>query len=303
MVNSTARPWKTLLPLIAVLSLLAAWSCYWFIALTVVKVAVANERLRLAEQGFALACSDETWGGYPFRFEFACSHPRATVEGDEKMSSAELSAVALAYNPWHVILLLDGPTNLRRADGRTTKLTHSRIAGSIKLEDNRIASASFEIPGASAAGLFTVRGILFHWRQQAKRPLDIALSFDNLALRTTSDEDLAIGHGELIGNIAADRRLNVENLELSSGTVRYWGAGHVEVDEAGRISGQLSTETNNLNGLLDIIEPVLLMSDQQEANFRLALGLLGQNAKADVLARDGKLFIGPFKVADLVPLY
>ena len=36
---------------------------------------------------------------------------------------------------------------------------------------------------------------------------------------------------------------------------------------------------------------------------RAMLGLLGNEAKVPVIARDGALYLGPFKVTDLPPLY
>jgi hypothetical protein len=273
------------------------------VALAVVKDIVERERLKLTERGYDFACGAESWRGYPFRLEFSCTAPSARIEGEERASSGDLVAAALAYNPWHVILLLDGPTDVVLAGGHRIELTHSRIVGSIEVQDSRITSSSFRITGAGAAGLFTVDGLLLHWRHQPQRSWDIALSFNKLAVHTTAADDLAIAHGEMTGYIARDRRLNVDRVELRQGNVQYWGTGHIEIDDARRIAGELSTETNDLNGLLDIIEPHLLMNDQQKTNFRLALGLLGKNAKADVLARDGVLYIGPFKAAEMLPLY
>ena len=45
------------------------------------------------------------------------------------------------------------------------------------------------------------------------------------------------------------------------------------------------------------------MSDQQRAAFKTIMGLLGQQAEADIIARDGELYVGPFKIANLLPLY
>jgi hypothetical protein len=45
------------------------------------------------------------------------------------------------------------------------------------------------------------------------------------------------------------------------------------------------------------------MNESDKAVLRTMLGLLGNEAKAPVIAKDGNLLIGPFKIADLVPLY
>ena len=52
-----------------------------------------------------------------------------------------------------------------------------------------------------------------------------------------------------------------------------------------------------------MVGPHLDLSDGQLANLRTMLGLLGNAAKAPIIAKDGVLYLGPFKVADLRPLY
>ena len=47
----------------------------------------------------------------------------------------------------------------------------------------------------------------------------------------------------------------------------------------------------------------LNLTDQQKKNFRMVLGLLGNAPKITITAQNGQLFVGPFKVRDLPPLY
>ena len=62
-------------PLAAVLLLLAGWSAYWFIAETTARRMAETRRSELAATGTRLTCGSESWGGYPFRFEFVCDRP------------------------------------------------------------------------------------------------------------------------------------------------------------------------------------------------------------------------------------
>jgi hypothetical protein len=75
MPNEAVRPWKMLLPLILVLVLAMAWSIYWFVAIGWPRTRLQSEREKLAGQGVSLTCTEESWGGFPFRFEFTCSSP------------------------------------------------------------------------------------------------------------------------------------------------------------------------------------------------------------------------------------
>ena len=56
-------------------------------------------------------------------------------------------------------------------------------------------------------------------------------------------------------------------------------------------------------GLSDCRIAALTGPASQVASLRKMLGLLGNESRADITARDGQLYVGPFKIADLIPLY
>jgi hypothetical protein len=114
---------------------------------------------------------------------------------------------------------------------------------------------------------------------------------------------LMVAAGSLLGTLRLDGVLAVSNIELQEGPTIYKGKGEVRLDTAHRIAGQLATETNDFDGLMRILEPHLEMTPDQFAGLKAMMGLLGQNSKATLIAQDGALYIGPFKVADLLPLY
>lgn len=131
----TPRPWRMLLPLLVVLVLAAAWSVYWLVAASAARNTF-DERMAFAtERGQRLDCASEDWGGYPFRFEFTCDKPVVTDKALGVLSSGRLRAVAMAYNPWHVLLLVDGPTIFTPAGRPPLTLDHHTILTSLQFAD------------------------------------------------------------------------------------------------------------------------------------------------------------------------
>lgn len=292
-----------LLPLAGVIALGVVWSIYWWIALGYAKAEFANERARLSGHGYDLKCETEDWAGYPFRFEFECRRPIVSLPEGARIESGNWLAVALAYKPWHVIILMNGPTTAVTPDGGFMELRHARAAASIVFDSNQMPAISMELNKVEIAGKLTLEHLLVHTRQGTSGTMDVAASAERFQWSSSNGALLDIDSGKLSGKFAPEPVFDVESVDLRKNNIRYWGSGPVALDNLHRLKGQLSTKTNDINGLLDIIMPLLLMDDSQKANLRMMLGLLGQNAKADIIALDGELYIGPFKVADLLPLY
>ena len=148
-----ARPWRMFLPLAAVLVLFGAWSVYWWIADTLAQQTMAAQRVQLASRGMSLVCGKERWGGYPFRFEFDCSEPTLSLQGRATVSASHLLAVAQAYNPTHVILLIDGPTRVTAAGAPPIDATHGRALVSLKVKGRHDGELEAEIPQLAVGGL------------------------------------------------------------------------------------------------------------------------------------------------------
>jgi len=303
MPNSAARSLRILLPLAAVLLLALLWTVYWFIAAGVAKTRFAEERSILAAQGVTLACAREAWGGYPFHFEFSCGSPVLRLEDRAEITSSELLLAALAYAPWQIVALLDGPTTVVARGASPMRADHQRAIAALTFDRDWRLKVSAEIPALAIQELGTTARLMLHTRPSGAGGTDIAASAKDILFQPTGTPPLAIGEGELLGTLSPDRALNIERLSLQQHAVRYWGTGTLELDTAHRPSGRLDTQTNDLNGLLDLLDPHLQLTDEQKAGLRSMLGLLGSEAKAPLIARDGVLYFGPFKLAQLKPLY
>lgn len=303
MPSSQARAWKMLLPLAAVLLLCALWTTYWFIASAIARERLSAERAALAARGVTLECMDEAWGGFPFRFEFICTSPLFRPGANASLKSERLHLVALAYAPRQVAALIDGPSIVSAPGIDATVAQHQRVLASLTYREEGGPLISAEIPALQVDGLGRIARLLLHARPSAGGGVDLALSAAGIDYRPAGKIPLALDTAEMTGSLRSGNLLEIERAAIEHGSVRYWGKGALALDQQRRPSGRIDTETNDINGLLGILEPHLKLSADQIAGLRVMLGLLGNEAKAPLIAQDGKLFLGPFAVADLAPVY
>lgn len=297
-----SRPWRMFLPLAAVLLLAIAWTTYWFVAKGMAESRFAEERGKLAAQGLKLVCTEETWGGFPFHFEFTCTSPVVTLENQAEVRSRSVLLTALAYAPWQVVALIDGPSTVSARGIVPTVAEHQRAIAAVTFDGDWKPKISAEIPALNVERWGSAEKIMFHARPSVTGA-DVAVSADKANYQPEGRPPLLIDRGDLLGSVSPDRVLTIENIAMEQGKVKYWGSGTVSLDEAHRPAGKIATQTNDLDGLFAIIGPHLEMTEEQKAGLRAMLGLLGNEAKAPLIAQNGMLYLGPFKIADLPPLY
>ena len=303
MPNSIFRSWRMYLPLAGVLLLALLWTIYWFVMSGIVQSRFAEERTRLAETGITLTCTKEDWGGYPFRFEFSCSSPHLERENEAEIRSSHLLLAALAYAPWQIVALVDGPSTIAAKGLVPANASHQRIIMAVTFDSNWKPKLSAEVPALSIADRGSAARIMLHTRPSAQGGTDVAISATEVNVQRPGRPAIALSEGELLGTLSPGMSLKIERISLQQDAVRYWGSGTVELDAQNRPSGKLDTETNDLDGLLALLEPHLQITPENKAGLRTILGLLGNEAKAPLIAKDGVLYLGPFKISEIKPLY
>lgn len=303
MPNAAPRPWRMFLPLTIILALTLLWSAYWLVASGIAKQRFTATRADLAAQGLTLVCSKESWGGYPFRFEFTCPSPKLSWDGGVELRATNLLMVALAYAPWQIAALVDGPTMLTGPIAGATEIKHQRALAAFTFGRDGQPSFSAELPGASAAGVGQAGKLMLFTRPSAAATTEIAFDASQVTLQPTGKPPLALDTATLRGTLNAGQSLKINKMELQQGQLRYWGSGTLALGPQHRVSGQIDTETNDIRALLAAAGPQLGLPDSKLANLRTMLGLLGNDAKVPIIAKDGVLYLGPFQVTELRPLY
>jgi hypothetical protein len=291
------------LPLALVLLLALIWTVYWFMASSIAKDRLAQERARMSAQGLQLSCTSEGWGGYPFHFEFSCSSPVLTYAGKAELRAADLLLVALAYAPWQVAALITGPTTISGPGLVPTEVRHQRALAAVTFGKSWQPSFSAELPAVAITGVGSADKLTVFTRPAAEGGTDVAVEATGMTYAPDGKPPVSMDSGNLLGTLQNDQAFRLDKFELSQGPLRYWGTGKLSLDGQHRIAGQIDTETNDIQKLLATAGPYLGLTDSKLANLRTMLGLLGNGAKAPVIAKDGVLYLGPFQVTELKPLY
>ena len=107
---------------------------------------------------------------------------------------------------------------------------------------------------------------------------------------------------------ATGEPLEISSLKISQGPVDLTAQGKIFLDPQHRLAGKLSSQTNDIDGLMKLIAPLLALNDEDSAAIKNLVSLAGtdpatKTTKADFTARDGALYWGLLKLADLQPLY
>ena len=301
-------------PLAGMILLSLVWCGYWFIAFSGAKELIQAKRLEFAGRGMELACARENWGGFPFRFEFQCETAMLQfIHGSEtyNLQTTKILAIAQAYNPLHVIVLVDGPTSID-----PTTVIHDRALISVTVGLDKDWDASLEAASVNAHGLFTA-GHLKLFARKIDGRLDLAASTKELTVIRPEDPPVIVSSAELVGqtsaSLLAQRRLAGQSLEISAlkishGPVDFAATGTVSLDPQHRLAGKLSSQTNDIDGVMKFIEPIFALNEQDSATIKNLVTLTGRNpatntTSADFSAKDGALYWGLIKLANLAPLH
>jgi hypothetical protein len=303
-------------PLIGMILLSTVWCGYWFIAFEGAKELVQAKRLEFKNHGLQLDCANESWSGFPFRFEFQCqgaSLQFAQANKTYDIKSVTMLAVAQAYNPFHVLLLIDGPSTVNGVE-----LTHERALISVTVNGSGNLDVSSEVAKVNAPGLFSVDQLNFYGRK-INGKLDLAANTEGLTvldpslpISITKAAIVAQTNASLLKQpndaAATGETLEISSLKISQGSVDLTAQGKIFLDPQHRLAGKLSSQTNDIDGLMKLIAPLLALNDEDSAAIKNLVNLTGgdpatKTTKADFTAKDGALYWGLLKLADLQPLY
>lgn len=288
------------LPLAGVLTLLVIWSIYWFVAQTIAHREFEQQRQQLAALGQQLTCTTESWGGYPFRFEFGCDAPRADFKNSASLSAAKLQAVALAYRPWQILALLDGPTTVAVPTLAPITIRHDRALASLTLSSRSGGIATAEVSNIQATGIAKANRLVASIRTEDQVQFDAAIEGTGLDITTEIGTHIAIDSLTAQGTLTGDRVFVLKAAQAKQGDLALTASGQVSLDAQRQLTGQIVVKANDAARLVTVAGDALKLSDQARAALGAMIQLSGN--QITFTAGDGQLFAGPVKIADLDPL-
>lgn len=313
-------------PFILIALGIGLWSAYWFIGAYVTGTAIANWMTRESEHGRRWTCHNQRIGGFPYRFELNCS--AVSIE-DARVSAkaGALRATAMAFRPNHVIAEIDGPAEATLASGQRFAATWTSARSSTIISGGRLQSydsvlegfRAVEISANGQAAIAQAASLETHLRQNPASTPDNAtfdLAIDgkgvssplvdallrssdpgDLTLRASATRADAIGAGHPIDNLERWRlsggKLSISQLKIMRGRIMVDAAGEFMIDDERMIAGRVEGSAAGVEQFLPRGAGALG-------------GLLSGGGKALPFAlnfRDGRVMMGPLRLATLPPLY
>lgn len=254
---------------------LALWSAYWIFASDRTRDRLAALRETLQQSATSIDCGKEHWSGFPFRIALTCTPLSIAVSSAAQpvtIGFSRIDLLAQAYDLQHVIAVVASPVNI---NGLALQY--------------RQAVASFDESGAAG-----------------KKSIRIIAAGEGLAGNAPFLRDHPLDAVSLEGVLSTGPPLLIiDRLDLRAAEISVDGSGHVALDDKHRLAGRLKLSVERLDLLLAEITRAGLLSEKETAGASL-LALLGsKNRRVTIeLKLDrGHVYLGPFKVGELPPLW
>jgi len=265
--------------LIAIVVVVAGWSAFWWISADLVDAGFDDVIARQAAEGTTITCGNRSIGGWPFKIRVACAPLEIARPDGSRLSLKAARAVALIYQPQHIIAEADGPATINplglTPDGRAEwKLAQASIK--LGVEDPHAVSVALENPhldGFAALGLnadLTSKVLEAHTRyvgEGANRRRDVALvakelspgddgfPLDGEVLIRLADPERAGGTPLML--TAEPRELTIERATLTDGTTRLSVSGTLTADAATGVNGELDLIVEDPDHLAPLLARLL----------------------------------------------
>lgn len=268
--NSARRYLALLAVIVAVIGL---WSGAWLYGRSVLAAELDRAIADFGRSGVAVGCADRRIDGYPFRFEVRCLQASVADRLGTEGGVAGFDAVALIYNPWHVIFEIQGPAAASdRVSGIKARADWTSARSSVIFSDTSASriDAVIEAPRLSLESPHGVAAITADKAELHLRPvpddpdaLEAFLSLKSVSSSLAPNQltpidgrahvRIANGMGLLAGqpimSLAANgdgqRPVDLVWLSLGTAATEINASGPLEIDREGRISGEITVKVLN----------------------------------------------------------
>jgi hypothetical protein len=321
--------------LLLLLAIIAAlYSAGWAYARSQYDKVIEEQLLILKEKGTDLACEDRKVGGYPFRLEVTCDAPVLERKGAPRLSAKELRSISMIWNPFFIILELDGPLMIEDKNQPPLRLEASTLRASINTDKGEVGRISISSENAALfqhednlllAKAENVeahtrkipdtnngdRDIIFiaknaEWPDAPIRaqPFDAGFSATARAIEQHFTNALP---KTLNSWIQSEPKLDHIRLKIKNRRMTIDTTGTLDVERNGLINGRGTVAVAGLDALLQTLGPGLLPQGLGGAATALfaarPVTLDDQEAQAfDITIANGKLRMGPLLITEIPPV-
>lgn len=343
MAITARRQWHVFAPLVVILVLFGLWSTYWLWASATAAERVTAVRAALERQGLTLTCGSESRGGYPFRLRFACSRAKARGADGSLASAGRIEALARAWDPDHVIFLVEAPLRFKPLGAPPWKITHAPAAGSLVMRRRYIRATlvadHLVIDSPTGATLTAKRlDVSLHMPAKARDAKAVEAPSANVTIAADIIDLAAPGLKPMRVDVlnaettlsrlplhrlwpadwraaaraaaAAASELTIDRLTATADAVDVSATGKLSITRKGLPSGRISMQFNDIRRLFSRLAAHGVMAPKAaEAAAGLMILLTttgapkGKPHPVDMAFRDGSIFWGPYRLVTAGPLF
>lgn len=267
--------------LVLVCIVIFGWSGAWLYLRSVLEGQIETELVAMNGGDNKIGCSELAVAGFPFRFEVKCADLQAIDRTGTTISLGELRAVALVYNPWHVIFEASGPARIvEAASGGEITAGWSVAQSSVLFSeigarqiDVSIQDIVVSLLESTASGQLSAKNSEIHLRPDPGVPgvLETFISLETLSSNLAPDLPAPINvnlHFRLPGGMdllegkpfyALQREttgalpLDLVWLSLSSGDIKLTASGKLRLMPSGALSGKIDVQVARLEGAVELL--------------------------------------------------
>ena len=288
--SSAFRLRLLILPLLA-LVVLGGWTAYWFYVQARAESEIDRAIARLQAQGGAFDCSDRQWQGFPLRLTLTCDYTRLDVPGGPLVETERLTATAHLYDPRRIISRTEAIA-VEAGDGRTVRGRDIAIVARF-IDRDQLAFSATGQDLSFADGLMP---------EIAVDLLEVEGRMENLPDSRSGDLNALLREAAQRGS-----QVTIDRFEARMEDIRLTASGTVELTPDGP-AGTLSTTVTNYEAFLAELERRGAVSRNAVQASSMVIGFLqGARKKSGEVTvalrfHQGKVFWGPFAVAEIPPL-
>lgn len=321
--------------LIAVLTLSALWSGYWFIGATGVKSGFASWFEARRGEGWQADYSDLSVAGFPNRFDTTLSDPALADPATGLAWSAPfLQIFALSYQPNHIIAAFPEWQHLATPIAKLS-LQSEAMRASMVMEPN--TALAFNRANLTAGALTItpedgprtrLSGVQIALTREGETSYRAAFNADDLAPPLARDitsnlpatlaafrADATLGFSKAWDITALQESrpqptsLKLHIAEAEWGQLKLAAAGDLTIDRAGMPTGTLTIKARNWRDMLTLAEAAgtlpASLSAQLAQGLSLLAGLSGNTETLDIplTFAGGFINFGPVPIAPAPRLY
>jgi hypothetical protein len=297
-----------------------AISVWWLVASRMADAAFDRWMANEAVAGRQWTCEARRLGGFPFRVELGCA-PFTMVADKGDVTSLSLGgfvAVAQTYDPKHVLVDFASPLKTSTPDGQSASLSWRAMRSSLHMANairaDRVSWSADDIALETSNPLIagTLAHAEFHLRKveneaDQRADLETVLALHDAKLRGVGDAGQFDAHliakkGWLVADNPTLSGIDEWRADGGEMVIDQWEAkrgdeslslkGSLGLDEGRRLNGKLDVSATGLGDVLKSFGP---------SPFGGSIGA-GQ-VSLPLRFANGRVMVGPLKLAELPPLY